>query len=1179
MKKIKFGLLLIVSILLFVWSQQAYAKQIISAIPHDRAVDIYWAIPKYNPDGSPCSDLAGVFLFRSISKDGPFSLVNPKVVPPNQRWWHDDQKINRIKYFYKIKAVDDVGNLSDFSPMIEVIPSGDDVPPEPVEIFVKCCQTPPDVEISWSPSVDDKGLSHYNIYRSLTEIKDEYLSRNRKGMPSLIEPAIKVDASNLKFIDKKAKPGTVYYYNVTAVDTSDNESKASNTIFLRVCGNDISAPIVESVSEDTYNKPKKTGKEITVVLVGEAKLAASYTLGQFAVELPMKETAKPGTYFAIYTVKPGDNGTLIPLSGKLIDPAGNITEKKGENTITIDTIPPAPVKDLTASTGFDTTFDGKKMDVFSKVELKWGKSDDAEYYKIYRYNEPITEQNISKAFVIAKHLSNDTLYYKDRTATPGQVVYYTTVGSDLAENEAVVSSCEIKVAADSYPPNIAKVVEDTLGIPQKAGNRIQVVLYGEPSCIALFDVGSKITGVPMNEVLIGSVHTGTYSGSYVIKEDDDVDNIPVLAHLRDAFGNESILKTETGITIKTHSTDTTPPEITKIFHNSKGIVLVENPEEGVLTVTMEGEPDGIAFFDIGTMVRGIKLYQTETKGVYEGSYKVVKGDNIGNAKITGYLSDASGNVSTKICDDPVTIDTSVRINVQKEPAIEFLTADSTSTVGIVAIVNDAHNKPITGRKIEFSLISNYGTVTTVNSITDKDGKAKGQYQAGMVVQTAYICAEDVETGAAGITYIKMTKSTECQITLRSMQRRFRTSNGIYYIDMDAHPERITADGASVSIITATIRKIGESGKLGPKKSEETPTNINTDERIKGEKVKFTITSHPDDSPGSLRIHPKYLDVVADGSITDDNGEAKAIYTAGTKIGLTIIHAVAPLSPDKGEPIAEMVGILLIAGEVRYLTIIAKPALLDADGKSTSNITVKAEDSFNNPCRDINVSIEIIPPLPEAGKIGVQGSGQQYTTNETGEAVAVYTAGIVPGKVTIRATVSSNTPIDDAVASYAQGKYEQAITVFKAAIAEYPQDNWTDDLYYMMGYSEELLNYYNDSINSYNEVVRFYFGGPWADNALYRTGQVYEKMGDYSKAIDAYTELINNSYLLESREVYKNNLIDNALFRMGVMYERLEHYVMAKKCYIDLIDRFKDTDENALIADAERALEILRASGY
>ncbi|MBI5206842.1 MAG: Ig-like domain-containing protein, partial [Candidatus Firestonebacteria bacterium] len=1151
---------------------------VLSIDPKDRAVDVFWALPVLNPDGSKCKDIAGVYLLRSVNKEGPYTLVTPEVIPPQRSRWHDDQKVNGVTYYYKVRPVDDVGNIGDFSPYQEATPYGDNQPPTPPVLFVKQ-GTPPNVELTWTPSIDDSGIDHYNIYAALTEIKEEYISNERKGMPSLIPSIAEVDGNTLEYIFKKGKPGTLYFFVVTGVDTSGNESKPSNCESLIIPGKDITPPIIESVSEDTYHKPQKAGKEITVLLVGEAKLSATYTLGTFAVNQPMKETAKPGTYFAIYKVKPGDNGLSIPISVKLQDAAGNKSEKKysvGAITgVDIDTIPPASIDEVTYTVDFETT----SLYINPRVVFSWNKPIEVETYRVYRHTEAITEKNLKQAALIAKKLSKDILKYKDVTATPGKTYYYSVANLDLAENEGLSPSVKVQINADVNPPKIDKISEDTLGVPQKAGNTIQVTLHGEPGCTGFFDIGTKVINVPMQEIMIETIHTGTYSGKYVVKEDDDIYNVPVMGKLRDAFNNEATKQTETNIIIKTRSTDTTPPEITSFVHNQKNKILIE---KDVLKVTLVGEQDGIAFFDIGNMVKGIKLYQTAVKGTYEGQYIVKNGDNIGNAEIRGYLADDSGNVTTKVSEDTLTIDTSIKIVLAKENAIEYLVADSTSSVSIIATVTDSLNNPVEGRKIDFSLMSNYGKVETIKSITDAHGKAYGKYTVGPVVQTAYICAEDMESGVAGITSVRTSKITETEISLITpYQRKFRTFNGQYYIDLDAHPQRITADGSSVSIITATVRKAGATGVPGPKKYEETDTNKNIDEKIPGEKVKFTITSYPEGSPGVLKIHPKYLNVEEGGALTDENGEAKAIYTAGTKIGMVIIHALAPLSVDKGEPIAEMVGIFLIAGEVRYLTIVARPAVLNANGVDRSNITVTAEDSFRNPCRDVNVNVELLATDQSLGSIVGVGSNnaKNMPTNEKGEAYAQYTAGTQAGNVIIRATVYSNTPIDDGVVQYDAGNYSKAIEVFKKAIADYPQDNWTDDVYYMLGYSQELMKDYTESIFSYNEVVRYYFGGPWADNALYRVGQSYEKMGQYARAIDAYQELMTNAYLLENIEVYKNNLIDNALFRMGIMYERLEHYELAKEKYQELIDRFKDSDETSLVDDAQIALDQLRARGY
>ena len=97
-----------------------------------------------------------------------------------------------------------------------------------------------------------------------------------------------------------------------------------------------------------------------------------------------------------------------------------------------------------------------------------------------------------------------------------------------------------------------------------------------------------------------------------------------------------------------------PPVITLLTQDTKGLPKKAGDE---IRVVIKGDPNMQASFDIGTFKKGIDMVEVEPGG-YLGTYKVVPGDNVTEAIVTGYLYDDSGNTANWI--DPVgtfTIDT------------------------------------------------------------------------------------------------------------------------------------------------------------------------------------------------------------------------------------------------------------------------------------------------------------------------------------------------------------------------------------------------------------------------------------------------------------------------------------------------------------------------------------------
>jgi len=101
-----------------------------------------------------------------------------------------------------------------------------------------------------------------------------------------------------------------------------------------------------------------------------------------------------------------------------------------------------------------------------------------------------------------------------------------------------------------------------------------------------------------------------------------------------------------------------PPNITILVHDGmRRSDKYANKVGDVIKVAMEGDPRMRAFFRIGDFKKDVPLKEGEP-GVYEGSYKVMPGDNAEDALITGTLMNDAGSLTDWVdALGPVTIDT------------------------------------------------------------------------------------------------------------------------------------------------------------------------------------------------------------------------------------------------------------------------------------------------------------------------------------------------------------------------------------------------------------------------------------------------------------------------------------------------------------------------------------------
>ena len=84
-----------------------------------------------------------------------------------------------------------------------------------------------------------------------------------------------------------------------------------------------------------------------------------------------------------------------------------------------------------------------------------------------------------------------------------------------------------------------------------------------------------------------------------------------------------------------------PPVISLLTQDTKNMPKKAGDE---IKVVIQGTPRMQAYFEIGEFKKNIDMQEIEPGG-YLGTYKVIPGDNVTNAVVTGYLRDDSGNTA------------------------------------------------------------------------------------------------------------------------------------------------------------------------------------------------------------------------------------------------------------------------------------------------------------------------------------------------------------------------------------------------------------------------------------------------------------------------------------------------------------------------------------------------------
>ncbi len=158
------------------------------------------------------TDLAGYNVYRSITSGIGYSKLNSFVVPSSD--YIDYDVDGSVTYYYIVTAVDTYSNESVDSSEVSATPTDTIAPAAPTGLTATAGTS--SVSLNWNDN-SDLDLSGYNVYRSMSP---------GTGYIKLNVALLTASA----YLDNSAINGTTYYYIVTAVDTSLNESNTSNEV-------------------------------------------------------------------------------------------------------------------------------------------------------------------------------------------------------------------------------------------------------------------------------------------------------------------------------------------------------------------------------------------------------------------------------------------------------------------------------------------------------------------------------------------------------------------------------------------------------------------------------------------------------------------------------------------------------------------------------------------------------------------------------------------------------------------------------------------------------------------------------------------------------------------------------------------------------------------------------------
>jgi len=154
-------------------------------------------------------DLAGYNVYRSTTSGAGYVKLNTSIVTSSN--YNDNTAGGGLTYYYVVTAVDASSNESEDSSEVSATPTDTTPPSAPTGLTAGAGNHT--VSLDWNNNTQGD-LAGYNVYRSTTQ-GSGYTKRNT----SLL--------STSDYTDNSVHNGITYYYVVTAVDTSSNESDDS----------------------------------------------------------------------------------------------------------------------------------------------------------------------------------------------------------------------------------------------------------------------------------------------------------------------------------------------------------------------------------------------------------------------------------------------------------------------------------------------------------------------------------------------------------------------------------------------------------------------------------------------------------------------------------------------------------------------------------------------------------------------------------------------------------------------------------------------------------------------------------------------------------------------------------------------------------------------------------------
>lgn len=351
-------------------------------------------------------DAAGYYVYRGTESDGEFERLNQELIPINQPFYFDRNLTQGSLYLYRITAVDESGNESEFSTAVTRIVPDNTAPSAPLNLTADLNNDGNQILLNWSTSELPDDFRNFVVFRRVVEGRSPSSNYSQIAPPNLRENSFTDTGSDYE-------EGALYRFGVLAADSSRN---FSDTTFVDVRIPNVTPPDPPNV----VSAQNRDGVRVNIVWGGSlSRDVGSYNLYRKIDNREYELTEELESDLRSFRDEEIEIGKTYTYAISAVDTSGNESDLiESESVLVKRSNPPRRVRNVRAV----QTSDG--------VQVRWEPvaSEHLAGYKVY-----VADRSTGNFEPIHENLISETSLTAD---TGTESIWFRVTALDITGNES-----------------------------------------------------------------------------------------------------------------------------------------------------------------------------------------------------------------------------------------------------------------------------------------------------------------------------------------------------------------------------------------------------------------------------------------------------------------------------------------------------------------------------------------------------------------------------------------------------------------------------------------------------------------------------------------------------------------------------------------------------------------------